>query len=159
MTPLHHARAMMSRSSRRKNLRIAGTALLLLLFPGQGATASEQAVYPPETVLLFVAAWCAPCHGELAHLAEISRSARPYRVLVVPFDDGRATRAMLDGVPATQRWLPDRQTQRRLAQMVAAESAGLPFSVAIDPHGRTCARHADALTGSTAQALVARCRG
>lgn len=148
----------MSRSSRRKNLRTAGTALLLLLFARQGATASEPSAYPPETVLLFVAAWCAPCHGELAHLAEISRGARPYRVLVVPFDDGRATRAMLDGVPAPQRWLPDPKTQRRLAQMVAAESPGLPFSVTIDAHGRACATQAEALTGATAEALVARCR-
>lgn len=155
---LHHAQTMMSRSSGRKILRTAGAALLLLLLPNQGATASEPSLYPPETVLLFVAAWCAPCHGELAHLADLSRAARPYRVLVVPFDDGRATRAMLDSVPPAQRWLPDRQTQRRLAQMVAAESPGLPFSVAVDTHGRACATQAEALTGATAEALVARCR-
>lgn len=148
----------MSRSSRRKILGRTAIALFPLLFSAQGAAASDPVAYPPETVLLFVAAWCAPCHGELAHLAEIRDGARPYRVLVVPFDDSRATMAMLQGVPATARLLPDRKAQRRMAAMVATESPGLPFSVAIDGQGHVCATQAEALTASTARALVARCR-
>lgn len=131
----------------------------MLLFLGDArAQSSDAARLPPETVLLFVASWCAPCHGELAGLSEIARGARPYRVLVVAFDDSRATRAMLAAVPAAQRWQPDRATQRRLAAEVERRSAGLPFSLAADRDAHICAAHAEALDAGRAAAMVAACR-
>ena len=113
---------------------------------------------PAESILLFVASWCAPCHGELARLDAIGRGAQPYRVLVVPFDDSRATRGMLERVPLAQRWQPDRGTQRRLAAEVAHRSAGLPFSLALDRDAQICAAHAQALDTASAAAMVAACR-
>jgi len=130
----------------------------MLLLSGGKAPAPEPARYPPETVLLFVASWCAPCHAELAHLAEIGRGARPFRVLVVPFDDSRATRTMLETVPPSQRWQPDRATQRRLAAEVERRSAGLPFSLAIDRDEHVCAAHAEALDAAKTAAIVLACR-
>lgn len=131
----------------------------MLLFLGEAQAQSTAPVrLPQETILLFVASWCAPCHGELVRLAEIERGARPYHVLVVPFDDSRATRAMLRAVPAAQRWQPDGATQRRLAAEVERRSAGLPFSLAVDGDGRICAAHAEALDSAKAAAMVAACR-
>lgn len=130
--------------------------LASLLALGRAAAATSD--YPPETVLLVVAAWCAPCQGELARLAEIGRGARPYRVLVVPYDDSRATRAMLEGVPTAQRWQPDRAAQRRLAAEVARRSPGLPFSLATDRDGHVCGGHGEALDAASAADLVAACR-
>lgn len=132
--------------------------MLALLLLGSLAGAAEPPRYPPDSILLFVAAWCAPCHGELAHLAEISRAARPFRVLVVAFDDGKGTRAMLDAVPVAQRLVDDRATQRRLVTEVERRSAGLPFSLAIDQEGQICAAQAALLDGATAAALVSACR-
>ncbi|WP_029623291.1 TlpA family protein disulfide reductase [Sphingomonas elodea] len=122
------------------------------------AAGEEPLPYPPESVLLFVAAWCAPCHGELGHLAEITGGARPYRVLVVPVDDSRATRLMLEQVPRTARWDPETGIQRRLWRTISEETAGLPYSLAIGADGQVCGRHQEALTAATAQALVARCK-
>lgn len=113
---------------------------------------------PPESILLFVASWCAPCHGELARLEAIGRGAQPYRILVVPFDDSRATRAMLERVRPAQRWQPDRATQRRLAAEVARRSAGLPFSLALNSEAQICAGHSEALNAASAAAMVAACR-
>jgi hypothetical protein len=120
--------------------------------------AAPAPIGPPESILLFVASWCAPCHGELARLDAIGRGAQSYRVLVVPFDDSRATRAMLERVPPAQRWQPDRGTQRRLAAEVAHRSAGLPFSLALDRDAQICAAHAEALDAASAAAMVAGCR-
>jgi len=105
-----------------------------------------------------VASWCAPCHAELARLDAIGRGAQPYRILVVPFDDSRATRAMLERVPSAQRWQPDRATQRQLVAEVARRSAGLPFSLALDHAGQICGGHAEALDAASAAAMVAACR-
>ncbi|MGN8000944.1 TlpA family protein disulfide reductase [Sphingomonas sp. 22176] len=113
---------------------------------------------PPESILLFVASWCAPCHGELARLEAIGRGAQPYRILVVAFDDSRATRAMLERVPLAQRWQPDRAIQRRLAAEVARRSAGLPFSLALNSEAQICAGHPEALDATSAAAMVAACR-
>ncbi|WP_084579199.1 TlpA family protein disulfide reductase [Sphingomonas azotifigens] len=132
--------------------------MLALLLLGSLAGAAEPPRYPPDSILLFVAAWCAPCQGELARLAEISRAARPFRVLVVPFDDGKGTRAMLDAVPVAQRLVVDRATQRRLVTEVERRSAGLPFSLAIDQEGQICAAQAALLDGAAAAALVSACR-
>lgn len=129
----------------------------LFAFPAQ-AQVTEPQRPPPETVLLFVAAWCAPCHGELAHLADIGRGAQPYRILVVPFDDSRATRTMLAAVPSAQRWQPDRATARRLVAEVERRSAGLPFSLAVDREARFCAAQSEALDAARAAAMVAACR-
>lgn len=134
------------------------TLLASVLLGLPGAVPAEPVRYPPETILLFVASWCAPCHGELAQLAAISAGARPFRVLVVPFDDSRATRAMLDAVPPAQWLLPDRATQRRMAAEVARRSAGLPFGLAIGRDGAICATHGEALDAASAAALVTGCR-
>lgn len=140
-------------------LRSFYTTLCMSLFPIVAqAQVTEAQRPPPETILLFVAAWCAPCHGELAHLADIGRAAQPYRILVVPFDDSRATRTMLAAVPLTQRWQPDRATQRKLAAEVERRSAGLPFSLAIDKEARICAAQSEALDAARTAALVASCR-
>lgn len=122
--------------------------------PSPGA---ETDRYPPSSVLLFVASWCAPCHAELDRLPAITRSARPFRVLVVPFDDSAATRAMMQAVPPEQSWQPDQRTRRRLMRVVMGETAGLPFSMAVDGEGRACGSFRRGLDGQTTAALIARC--
>ncbi|TGX52663.1 hypothetical protein E5A73_13520 [Sphingomonas gei] len=130
-----------------------GIALLLLGLPA----GAETGRYPPGSVLLFVASWCAPCHAELARLPAIARGARPFRVLVVPFDDSPATRSMLDAVPEAQRWRPEREMQRQLARALRAETSGLPFSMAVDGDGRECGSARLGLDAARAEALVAGC--
>jgi len=135
-----------------------GILCMLLFLREAQAQSAEPARVPQETILLFVASWCAPCHGELALLPEIGRGAKPYRILIVPFDDSRATRAMLAAVPAAQRWQPERATLRRLTAEVERRSAGLPFSLATDRDGHICAAHAETLDAGKAAAMVTACR-
>ncbi len=85
------------------------------------------------------------------------RGARPFRVMVVPFDDRPATLAMLESVPAAQRWQPAREMRRLFAKELAAETAGLPYSIAVDHEGRTCGAHRKGLDQASAEALVAHC--
>lgn len=130
------------------------TLLPLLFVPGLSASTDADR-YPPATVLLFVASWCAPCHAELARLPAISQGARPFRVVVVPFDDSRTTLAMMDAVPAAQRWQPSREMRQQLMRI--AGTSGLPFSVAVNDEGKICGSVRQGLDGSTAGALVAGC--
>lgn len=127
---------------------------LLLLAPPAAAQADR---YPPQSVLLFVASWCAPCHAELARLPSITQAAKPFRVLVVPFDDTQATRSMLEAAPAPQRWHPDRAMRRQLAKAVSVETSGLPFSMVTDRNGRACATARQGIDAAAATAMVARC--
>lgn len=131
--------------------------LAALCMHGSG-TAAEEDRYPPETLLLFVASWCAPCHAELAQLPAIARGAQPYRVLVLPFDDKRASLAMLSQVPAAQRWIPGNADRRRMAAELFGDTSGLPFSVAIGADGRPCGTIRLGLDAARAEALVAGCR-
>lgn len=138
--------------SRRRNWLVAG--FFLLGCTGASAPSDD---YPPSTILLFVASWCAPCHAELARLPAITRGAQPFRVLVVPFDDRPATLRMLDSVAPGQRWQPDRLMRRRLAKALTAATSGLPFSMAIDGSGQQCGSERKGLDGASAKALVAGC--
>lgn len=127
-----------------------------LLF-GPSASNVEKERCPPNSILLFVASWCAPCHAELARLPAISRGAQPFQVLVVSFDETSATRAMIQAVPPTQRWRPSKQLRSRFVAELTGRTAGLPFSVAIGTDGKACGVVRKGLDAQTAADLVASC--
>lgn len=139
-------------------MQAIGRAAIMAVLLAAPADAAEPVRYPPETVLLFAAAWCAPCRAELARLEEIGAAARPYRVQVVAYDDLPATRAMIEGLPAAARWTPDRASRRAVLREVTELSSGLPFALAVDAQGRRCASARAGLDAASTAALVARCR-
>lgn len=113
--------------------------------------------YPSQTVLLFVAGWCAPCQAELQQLSQITAAARPFRVLVVPLDKGRRVERMLESVPAAQRWRPEGAAWSQVQDDLLSGTAGLPFSVALAADGRPCASSRRGLDAAGVTQLVARC--
>lgn len=128
--------------------------------PAASADAPVPTADPPprETVLLFVASWCAPCHAELARLDALSVAARPYAVRVVGYDDTPATRQMLARVAPAQRWQPEPSARGTAIAALFAGSAGLPFSAAVDAQGRRCATHRGGLTATAVREMAARCQ-
>lgn len=141
----------------RQIFRRAGT-LLWPVLALTGPADAQSPAYPSETVLLFVAGWCAPCMAELQRLPEITRAAAPYRVLVVPIDEGRRVERMLQGVPAEQRWRPTALVAQRLRSDLLSASSGLPYSVALDADRHSCADSRLGLDARRAADLVTRCR-
>lgn len=132
-------------------------ALLLAAAPAPVGAAAPT--YPARTILLFVASWCAPCHGEIAALPRLTEAAGPWRVLVVPIDRGRATAAMVQGVPVAQRWAPDAVQMAAMREDLFGGTAGLPFSVAVGGDGRPCGVHRGVLRAERVVALRAGCGG
>ena len=113
---------------------------------------ADAASYPPRTLMLLVASWCAPCRTELARLDSIVDAAGPVAVRVVPIDDRPATRAMLRDVPRERVW----RTAVAL-DLVSRETGGLPFSLMTDDAGRRCATHARPLDADAVAAMRRRC--
>ncbi len=113
--------------------------------------------YPPRTIIMLVAAWCAPCRGELARLDEIAAAAggRPIEVLAI--DDSAATQRMLRLVDPARVWRPDVAERARLRAALLARTAGLPYAVATDAHGVICADTDGGLDAARTIALVRRC--
>lgn len=116
------------------------------------APAAEPEPLPPNTLLLLVAARCAPCRGELARLDAIAEAAGPVAVRVVPLDGNPATRRMLANVPA---WRID--ATPRVVERVASRTGGLPFSLMTDAAGRPCAEHARPLDAAGVRAMRRSC--
>ncbi|WP_081988004.1 TlpA family protein disulfide reductase [Sphingomonas sp. 37zxx] len=118
---------------------------------------AQEPTIPRDTVLLFVASWCAPCHAELRELDAIAAAARPARTMVVAYDDTRATRAMLRDLPPQNRWpinsAADRQRRRALTQA----AVGLPYAVLTDGKGKPCAASNRGLNAERARQLLQRC--
>lgn len=125
---------------------------------GAAVDAESPLRYPPDTVLLLVAPWCAPCHAELARLDTIVAAAHPAAVRVVAVEDDARARAMVRGVAANHRWTPPDPDAPRYRADLLARAAGLPFSVATDAGGRICAGVAGGLNPARVAALLARCR-
>ncbi|UZK70393.1 hypothetical protein OKW76_04925 [Sphingomonas sp. S1-29] len=121
------------------------------------APAAAQETTPPDTLLLFVASWCAPCHRELRELDAIAAAARPARTLVVAYDDTRATRAMLRNIDANRRWPIDTPARRELRRSLMQRAVGLPYAVLTDHRGEPCATSNQGLTAERARRLQRSC--
>ena len=110
--------------------------------------------YPPQTLVLFVASWCAPCRAELRHLDEIAAAATPVEVRVTPIDQSSGTAAMLRDVPPARIW-----RSAHTVNAYAQSSGLLPFSIMTDAQGRTCATHDRALDPVSVTAMRHHCDG
>ncbi len=123
-----------------------------------GAEAPPASVdLPPNTLLLLVAPWCAPCWGELARLDGLIAAAAPLNLRVLSMEDGPRARAMIAGLPSERRWTPAASDHDSVRAALWAQTPGLPFSVAIDGQGAICARYGGMLDVSRARALVESC--
>lgn len=121
-------------------------------------TIPATAIAPPrDAILMFVAAWCAPCHGEIRDLESLSRTAAPRRVLIVPIDTTPSSRAMMARVPPAQRLDLPPGLATDLMRRLSGGAAGLPTTVATDRTGAVCAVHRKPLTVDDLPALAARC--
>ncbi|VVS98727.1 conserved exported hypothetical protein [Sphingomonas sp. EC-HK361] len=147
---------MVSRGFLAKIARLgAGFGAVAVLAP---AAADAPLRYPPATIVMFVAGWCAPCHGEIARLDDITAAARPFAVGVTVLDESAAGRAMMRAVPRDQLLMFPPEKRRQIEARLFRDSAGLPYSIAIDESGRVCADRRDGLDAAKARAMVAACR-
>ncbi|UUL83880.1 TlpA family protein disulfide reductase [Sphingomonas qomolangmaensis] len=118
---------------------------------------AAQETAPPDTLLLFVASWCAPCHRELREFDAIAAAARPARTLVVAYDDTRATRTMLRNIAPDRRWPIDTPARRELRRRLMQRAVGLPYAVLTDQRGEPCATSNQGLTAERARRLQRSC--
>ncbi|MEJ7926990.1 hypothetical protein WG908_09510 [Sphingobium sp. AN641] len=133
-------------------------AIFLLVAPAPAAPAAEPSPYPRRTLILFVAAWCAPCHAEIARIDEIMRVAQPYGVKVVPMDSGRRGEAMLRRVPTAVLWRPTPGQLLAITTDLARRTTGLPFSIMTDDGAVLCASSKAGVDGHVVRAMQAQCR-
>ena len=132
------------------------TILALFLLGASPAPVAEK----PDvrsTLLLFVAAWCAPCHKELAVLPELVAAAAPLPVRIVPLDSGPAKDAMLRKVPTANRLDLGEQGGRDLFFAASGLPLGLPASVLIGSDGKRCAQANRPLNARRVRELMAAC--
>ncbi len=91
-------------------------------------------------VMLFWAAWCAPCRAEVANFAALERSAAPMKLIVIATDGSHRSRQLLRSVPADQlRFAADMSAD--VMTMLGDRGNGLPVALAIDGTGQICGAH------------------
>ncbi|WP_211275769.1 TlpA family protein disulfide reductase [Sphingomonas mucosissima] len=145
--------------SRREVRRWLATiaAVMACGFSPAAAQAGPAGPYPPNTVLLLVASWCAPCHAELAQLEAISKAASPFAVRVMLVDDSRHSRRMVAAIPPQRQWAPDPSAMTAARKDLLARTPGLPYAVAIGAGGQPCADHRGGIDPQRVKSLVAQC--
>lgn len=123
----------------------------------EAADPLEGLAIPVPSVVMFWAAWCAPCRAEVAAWPELQRAAGSLPVHVVALDTPiERSRALLEALPA------DRVHHGRGSSfsMLAAwpdRASGLPFAVVLDAQGRICANQNGGLTVERLAAMRRRC--
>lgn len=122
------------------------------------ASADAPRPYPPATVILLAAPWCAPCYQEIAQIDQIAVAARPYDVRLLLVEDGARARAMVRGVNPARLWEPPPGRIRRIRAELLSRTPGLPYAVVINERGRICAERGGSLDAARARRLVALCR-
>jgi len=124
------------------------------------AQAQEQARLgpPADTVLLFVAAWCAPCLAELARFEELEQAARPRRLLIVSLDESARGLELTRRFSARQKLAgSEREGWDLLRRTTAGKGVGLPYAVMTDHAGAVCALRNRGLVDAELRAMASAC--
>lgn len=144
-----------------------GLAILALVGLLGGATAAEPPMIdgsgevrplPRPAILLFWAAWCAPCRAEVANIAELTAAAAPMPVIVVSTDASRSSRRLLAHLTPAQVRFPATASDQPMA-MLPGEAVGLPAAMAIGRGGAICAQALGAVDAAVLRGWRAACLG
>lgn len=93
---------------------------------------------PRPAVILFWAAWCAPCRAEVDDIARLQEAASPLPVVVVATDASRISRRLLAHLPSARVRFPARASDQ-VIDMAPGGGGALPAAMALGPDGAICA--------------------
>ena len=153
----NHGRRSLSSSWKHSNFWAGRFLFCLSLITLAAADRPPSGELPPDTLLLLVAPWCAPCWGELAQIDTLAKAALPLTLRVLAMEDGPRSRAMTADLPPHRQWIPSPADRAVVRRSIWANTPGLPFSVATDAKGRICARHGGGLTETRARSMITQC--
>ena len=109
------------------------------------------------SVVMFWAAWCAPCRAEVAVWPELQRAAGPLPIHIVALDTSmERTRVLLKRIPADRVHFGQTSSYSMLSAWPSL-ATGLPFALTLNARSQICANQNGGLTVERLAAMLHRC--
>jgi hypothetical protein len=110
----------------------------------------------PHAIVVWKAS-CGPCVQELAHLNEIAARASNWRFVTLALDDAATVgHALPPEARIGEAWVASDEPTTVLAALNPSQPA-LPLTIAVDVHGRVCARRVGLLGSDILASWSAQC--
>lgn len=117
----------------------------------------EGLMIPSSSIVLFWAAWCAPCRAEIAAWPALQQAAGSSPLYIIALDTPiERSRTLLKSIPADRVRHGGGSTFSILAAW-PQRASGLPFSVLLDAQGRVCASQNGGLDADRITGMKRRC--
>jgi len=130
---------------------------LIAASAGDARAKTDAFQLPPSSMVMFWAAWCAPCRSEVSAFAQLSGSAAPRKTLILAVGENPQSRAILSAIPPDHVRYTQEPFPALFRRFGIRGPIALPFALMTDANGKICATISGGATVASVAVATRQC--